>query len=210
MKSHRNLAIGTALTVALLVAAATSAQQTQNRQTVQQEQERQNQRATQNRGPAEAGRLDDKTSGTAIRASKLIGMNIKNSQNEGVGEVEDIVVDAQSGKIRYLAVSYGGFLGLGDDLFAVPFEAFKVGHERGDPDDLVLMLDVTQQQLDGAEGFNKDNWPNFADSNFTSELDRRYGVDRRATDERTRELRSRPNIDDDVEDRKDAADPNRN
>jgi sporulation protein YlmC with PRC-barrel domain len=204
MKSHRKLATATALSVAFLIAAATSAQQTQNQQNA----ERQSQRATQNRGPAEAGRLDDKTSGTTIRASELIGTNIKNSQGEGVGEVEDIVVDAQSGKIRYLAVSYGGFLGLGDDLFAVPFEAFKVGHERGDPEEIVLMLDVTQERLEGAKGFNEDNWPNFADRNFTSELDRRYGVDRRATDDRTREIRSRPNIDVET-DREGAAEQNR-
>jgi sporulation protein YlmC with PRC-barrel domain len=204
MVRHRKLATATALSIAFLVAAATSAQQTQNRQNVQQDQERQNPAATQNRGPAEAGRLDDKTSGTTVRASKLIGTNIKNSRGEGVGEVEDIVVDAQSGQIRYLAVSYGGFLGLGDDLFAVPYEAFKVGHERDDPEDLVLMLDVTQEQLDGAKGFNEDNWPNFADRNFTSELDRRYGVDRRAVGDRTREIRSRPNIE---TDREGAADP---
>lgn len=208
MKSHRMLATATALSVAFLIAAATSAQQTQNRQNVQQAPEQQSPRTTQNRGPDEAGRLDDKTSATTIRVSELIGMNIKNSQDEGVGEVEDIVVDAKSGKIRYLAVSYGGFLGLGDDLFAVPFEAFKVGHERGDSDDIVLMLDITQERLEGAKGFNEDNWPNFADRNFTSELDRRYGIDRRAADERTREIRSRPNIDAET-DKEGAADQNR-
>ena len=122
------------------------------------------------------GVLDEETTGSLVRASELMGTNIENSQGEGVGEIEDLVIDGNSGQVRYVAVTYGGFLGLGDKLFAVPFEAFQVRQE--DEDDYVLTLDVTQEKLEGAEGFDDENWPNFADRNFTSELDRRYGIDR--------------------------------
>jgi sporulation protein YlmC with PRC-barrel domain len=128
----------------------------------------------------EIGVLDDQTTGATIRASQLIGMNIENSQGEGVGEVNDLVIDGKSGQIRYVAVTYGGFLGVGDKLFAVPFEAFKVRQQARDADDYVLTLNVTQEQLEGAQGFDQESWPNFADRNFTQELDRRYGIDRRA------------------------------
>lgn len=135
---------------------------------------------------AAAGNLDDKTTGPNLRASELIGMNIQNLQGENVGEVEDIVLNVESGKVNYAAVSYGGFLGIGDDLFAVPFEAFKVGKKRGE-EEYVLVLDVTEEQLEGAQGFDKDSWPNFADQKFTSELDRRYKVERQpAVDRGTR------------------------
>ncbi len=116
-----------------------------------------------------------------------MGMNIHNSQGESVGEIEDIVLDCHSGKVSYAAVSYGGFLGIGDKLFAVPFEAFEVKAEgnaaenREQPlteDDYALVLNVTQEQLEGQEGFDEDNWPNLTDSAMTRDLDKRYGVNR--------------------------------
>ncbi|QDU40934.1 PRC-barrel domain protein [Maioricimonas rarisocia] len=135
-------------------------------------------------GIQSAGRLDDKLSGANIRASEFIGMNIQNAQGEGLGEVNDIVIDASNGKVRYAAVTYGGFLGLGNKMFAVPFGAFEVRTEEGDSDDYILVLNVTQSQLEGAQGFNEDNWPDFGDRTFTDEVDRRYGVERQRRDRR--------------------------
>src|SRR5262245_61191467 len=88
------------------------------------------------------GKLDTKTSGANIRASKLIGANLKNSNDESVGEIKDLVVDATTGKVRYAAVTYGGFLGLGSKLFAVPFEAFRVRQNTSalTPGDYALTL----------------------------------------------------------------------
>jgi sporulation protein YlmC with PRC-barrel domain len=148
---------------------------------VQQEVQKQNERSI-------VGQVDDKTSGSMIRASELIGMNIQNSKSGEVGEVEDVVLDADTGQIKYIAVTYGGFLGLGDKLFAVPYEAFKARRNPDDRDEVVLMLDVTEQQLEGAQGFDQDNWPDFADAEFTSELDKRYGI------ERTRRQTARPDL----------------
>ena len=132
-----------------------------------------------NRERSQAGNLDDKTTGANIRTSQLMGMHIQNSRGEGVGEVNDIVVNANTGRVRYLAVTYGGFLGVGNKMFAVPFEAFTIQRSADDADKYLLVLNVTPQQLEGAQGFDEDSWPNFADTSFTSELDKRYGVDRR-------------------------------
>jgi sporulation protein YlmC with PRC-barrel domain len=125
-------------------------------------------------------KLDKKTTGATIRASQLIGTNLKNSNGDSVGEIKDLVID-NTGKVRYAAVTYGGFLGVGSKLFAVPFEAFHVSHnpnDRNDRNDYVLTLDVTKDQLSGAQGFDSDRWPDFADTNFTQDLDRRYKVSR--------------------------------
>jgi sporulation protein YlmC with PRC-barrel domain len=130
---------------------------------------------------SDLSKLDEKTSGATVRASQLLGTNIRNSQDQNVGEIKDLVVDAKSGKVRYVAVTYGGFLGVGSKLFAVPFEAFRV---RRDTDttlrtsDYVLTLDVTKEQLEGAQGFDNDRWPDFADTRMAQELERRYKVDR--------------------------------
>ncbi len=128
---------------------------------------------------ANVGQLDPITSGSSIRASKLIGMNIHNAQGESVGEINDIVIDSRSGKIRYAAVTYGGFLGVGNKMFAVPFEAFKVGSAPNQPSTHHLILDVTAKQLEGSTGFDEDHWPDFADQKYLLDLDHRYKIDRR-------------------------------
>ncbi len=139
--------------------------------------------AAENRDPVNQrlnpGAADQKTSATTIRVSQLIGMDIVNSRGQDVGEVHDVVLDGETGRLRYLAVTYGGFLGFGDKLFAVPYEAFRYQVDPDDGDEYVFVLDVTKQQMEGAQGFDQDNWPNFADNTFTAELDRRYRIERR-------------------------------
>ena len=130
-----------------------------------------------------AGRLDSVTRGPIVRVSKLTGMNIQNQAGEGVGEINDLVLDVNTGKIRYAAVTYGGFLGIGNKMFAVPFEAFRFERDRDDANAVRLILDVTEQQLEGAVGFDEDNWPDFADEKFGLELDKRYKVERHRGDE---------------------------
>lgn len=166
---------GTGLAMALclaLVSVTVTAQETQKKK---------------NRDRSQIGTLDNKTSGASFRASKLIGMNIQNELDKSVGEVNDMVLDASTGKVRYLAVTYGGFLGLGNKMFAVPYEAFTCRPDANDRDETILVLNVTQQQLDGATGFDEDHWPDFGDTKFTSELDKRYGVDRLALRARDRD-----------------------
>lgn len=121
------------------------------------------------------GTLDDVTSGSQIRASQLIGQNIYNKAEESIGEINDVVMDASTGKIAYVAVSYGGMFGLGDSLFAVPFKAFKCTKEQ-DGDDYHLCLDVNKQQLENAQGFNQDRWPSAADMQFMAKLNKLYNV----------------------------------
>ena len=114
-----------------------------------------------------------------VRASKLIGMSIQNPEGKGVGSINDLVLDADTGRVQYAAVTYGGFLGIGNKMFAVPFEAFQFRAARTDANERVLVLDVTQAQLEGSVGFDENNWPNFADESFTQDLYRRYKVQRR-------------------------------
>ncbi|MCA9022523.1 MAG: hypothetical protein KDA74_20380, partial [Planctomycetaceae bacterium] len=57
---------------------------------------------------------------------------------------------------------------------AVPFKAFEL---KQNPEEQILVLNVTQQQLEGAQGFDEDNWPDFADPDFSKELHKRYRID---------------------------------
>lgn len=115
------------------------------------------------------------------RASEIQGMTIKNDMGKDLGAVRDVVVDTKTGKVKYAAVAYGGFLGLGSKLFAVPFEAFDYRPESQD-DDSVLLLNLSEETLRNAPGFDSDNWPNMADKKFTSAVDTHYRANRPMAD----------------------------
>lgn len=128
-------------------------------------------------GRAQGQERDEAVRGVTVRASQITGMTIKDPQGETLGSVDDIVIDARSGRVRYAALSYGGFLGFGDTLVAVPWEAFTVQRTEG-RDEYNLVLNATEEQIKGARGFDKDNWPDFADRQLTQELDAHYGIER--------------------------------
>lgn len=108
-----------------------------------------------------------------FKASTLIGMNVKNSLGENVGTVDELVIDPLHGNIRYAALGVGGFLGLGEKLFAVPWESLSM---KVDENDHYFFLDVDKEKLKNAPGFSKDKWPDFGNPKFGEEIDRYYGV----------------------------------
>lgn len=108
--------------------------------------------------------LDDRQPMHAVRASKLIGMDVKNRQGEDLGEIEDVVLDTHAGDVRYVVLSFGGFLDIGDKYFALPWQGMTIAHEKDDADNRFLVLDATKERLESMPGFDKDNWPAMADS----------------------------------------------
>jgi sporulation protein YlmC with PRC-barrel domain len=99
-----------------------------------------------------------------FRASALIGMNVQNAAEKELGEIHDLTINGNTGEIEYAAISFGGFAGVGDKLFAVPWEAMQLKQvgERED-DKWVAVMDVTKETLEASKGFNKENWPESAD-----------------------------------------------
>jgi len=110
-----------------------------------------------------------------LRGSALLGIKVKNETQKELGKVSDLVIEVHPGKIRYAALSYGGFLGLGDKLFAVPWKAFDFRHDISTKD-FSLVLNIDEARLRKASGFDKNKWPDFADASITEELDKYYGV----------------------------------
>ena len=104
-----------------------------------------------------------------LSASTLTGDAVKNLKGESLGDLKDIMIDTDNGTIAYGVLSFGGVLGLGEKLFAVPWEAIKVDGENEE-----LILNVDKEQLEDAPGFDKDNWPNFADKRFVTQLREYY------------------------------------
>jgi len=89
-----------------------------------------------------------------FRSSKLVGMNVKNSKNQDLGKIEDLVID-ERGHVRYAAISFGGFLGFNNKYFAVPWRAIKVKHDAGSSSHYIEM-NVTKEYLENAHGFASD------------------------------------------------------
>ncbi len=108
-----------------------------------------------------------------VRARHIEGMVVKNPEGQDLGKVEDIVVDMATGKIRYAAVAFGGFLGVGDKLFAVPFHSLRVDYDAKAKKSH-FVADIDKKTLENAKGFDKDNWPDFADPKFEEGNDRHF------------------------------------
>ncbi|MEO0531706.1 MAG: PRC-barrel domain-containing protein [Planctomycetota bacterium] len=107
-----------------------------------------------------------------LRASELMGHTIVNGDDETLGSIEDLVLDRNDGSIKYVAVSMGGFLGVGDKLFAVPYKKLDCRQNDGEH---VITLDTPEQQLKNAKGFDQDDWPNMASTEWQKQNDRAYG-----------------------------------
>lgn len=111
------------------------------------------------------------TRAVAMRVSDLTDLEVRDMQNEEVGQIKDLVIDLESGEIRYAALSVGGVLGVGDKLFAVPWKAFRV--EKQD-DEWIAKINASAATFENAPGFDNDNWPTFADENWRETNDQFY------------------------------------
>lgn len=106
----------------------------------------------------------------ALRASKLIGENVNDAQGDKLGEIKDLVIDANSRTIRYAVLAHGGVMGIGEKQFAYPVSMLKT---KAGSDDLVL--NVSKDKLENAPGFDRGKAP-FSDNKYSGEVDRYYGA----------------------------------
>jgi sporulation protein YlmC with PRC-barrel domain len=105
-----------------------------------------------------------------LSASTLAGDKVFNLAGEDLGKIEDFMLDMQSGRIAYAVLSFGGVLGIGDKLFAVPPEALVLDQEKD-----CFILDADKTELKEAPGFSKDDWPDFADQSWGTQIYSYYG-----------------------------------
>jgi sporulation protein YlmC with PRC-barrel domain len=106
-----------------------------------------------------------------LSSSKICSDHVKNAAGEDLGKIEDLMIDLHSGRIAYAVLSFGGFLKMGNKLFAIPWEALKLDAAKKE-----FILHVDKSRLENATGFDKDKWPNMADPTFGSNLYRHYGL----------------------------------
>lgn len=104
-----------------------------------------------------------------LSAATIYGDKVCNLQDEKLGNIQDVMLDLSEGKIRYVIMASGGFMGMRDRLFAVPWEALKQ-----DKVNKRFMLDVNADRLKNAPGFARDQWPNMADTGWKTTVDSYY------------------------------------
>lgn len=106
-----------------------------------------------------------------LSASTLNGDEVYNAKGEKLGSVKEIMLDVRNGKVCYAVISFGGFLGMGEKLFAVPWSSMVV-----DTEEQRFVFDVDPERLKSAPGFDKDNWPNMADPTWAKTIHTYYGI----------------------------------
>jgi sporulation protein YlmC with PRC-barrel domain len=115
--------------------------------------------------------MDTMTRPRTLSASTLMNEPVHNMRGEKVGKVEDYMLDLDRGCVEYAVLSFGGFLGIGEKLFAIPWESMRL-----DPESNAWVLDVSKERLDQAPGFDRDNWPDLGDTDYRRSLSTFWAV----------------------------------
>lgn len=105
-----------------------------------------------------------------LSASTLIGDKVVNPRGEDLGKIEEFMLDLENGRIRYAVLSFGGLLGVGDKLFAIPPEALRI-----DTENERVVLDIDRKRLENAPGFDKSDWPSVSEPDWQAEVYEFYG-----------------------------------
>lgn len=106
-----------------------------------------------------------------LSASSLASDDVYNPKGEKLGSIKELMMDIDSGKVCYAVLSFGGFLSVGEKLFAVPWSALTV-----DTQNKRLVMDTDEDRLKNAPGFDTNNWPNMADATWEKSVHTYYGT----------------------------------
>lgn len=115
--------------------------------------------------------MDQKTafSYSPVKASSIIGTSVVNANGDNLGDIKEVVIDPTTGRVAYSVVSFGGFMSMGEKLFAIPFSAFKYDSAENE-----YVLDVSKDRLEAAPGFDSGNWPSMADEQWNRDVYKYY------------------------------------
>ena len=106
-----------------------------------------------------------------MSATSLTGDKVVNTSGENLGKIEDLMIDVFNGRVVYAVLSFGGFLGIGDKLFAIPWSSLTL-----DEANKRFILDVPKNVLETAPGFDKDKWPDLGDLEYANRIYTHYGA----------------------------------
>jgi sporulation protein YlmC with PRC-barrel domain len=103
---------------------------------------------------------------------EVVGRKVVSTQGENLGKIEEVMIDAVPGRVAYAVLSFGGFLGVGDKLFAVPWKSLNY-----DPQQEAFIINADKRLLERAPGFDKNSWPDLADTNWRASIYSYYSAE---------------------------------
>ena len=109
-------------------------------------------------------------SNSPVKASSIIGTKVVNPKAESLGDIKEIVIDPSTGRVAYVVVSFGGFLSMGEKLFAIPFSSFEYNLANNE-----YVLHVPKERLENAPGFDPEHWPSMSDEKWNRDVYKYYG-----------------------------------
>ena len=104
-------------------------------------------------------------------ARAFLGSEIYNRREDRLGILKEFMLDLDSGRICYAVMSFGGILGIGEKLFAIPWRALT-----HDAENACFVLDITEERLMNSPGFDKRHWPDMGDAAWVQDIDTFYGI----------------------------------
>ena len=105
-----------------------------------------------------------------IRASTVQGTKVYNHQNESLGSIEDVVIGKRDGRAKYAIMSFGGFLGIGEEYHPVPWDQLTYDTDKGG-----YVVSLTKEQLEGAPRYASGSEPNYGDRAYNDQVYSYYG-----------------------------------
>ena len=115
--------------------------------------------------------LEANATGNLIGSDKVEGTAVYGADQSKIGSIERVMIDKKSGKVSYAVLSFGGFLGIGDDHYPLPWQSLKY-----DTNLEGYITGITLKQLEGAPKYGNDNAWNWADTSRTRAVNDYYGV----------------------------------
>jgi hypothetical protein len=106
-----------------------------------------------------------------LSSDTLLGYKVVNEKNEDIGKIEDILFDLNSGSISCLLLSFGGFMGLGNKYFALPFNSMTFDTEKE-----LCILHIHKDRLKNAPGLEPGHLPQIHDSGWLKNVYSYYGT----------------------------------
>jgi len=106
-----------------------------------------------------------------LKARDMIGRKVVDTEGKKLGSIKELVIDPDQGIVQYAVLDFGGFLGVGDKYFAVPWGTLKMS-----ADHKAFILDISKRDLKKAPGFDKRNWPNMNDQGWVFTIYKFYEV----------------------------------
>ena len=105
-----------------------------------------------------------------MRVSDMLKTTVENRHGDKLGTIQDLMVGV-NGCLKYAILSHGGFLGIGDVLIPIPFDALTAGREKG-----TAVLDTDKQTLEKALSFESKTWPDFTAAEWEEKIDRYFAA----------------------------------